>query len=70
MALYRCGQPGCRGHHTFSESCSTAAIPDYPVLTAFEKLLESQPLSPVSADTPAPVAAPVKTRAYSAYWRE
>ena len=71
MALYLCGQPGCKGHHTFSENCSAAVVPDYPALTAFQNLLDSQPLAPIPDDAPArkpPTAG--KARLYSAYWRE
>ncbi|MBL8155220.1 MAG: hypothetical protein JNM70_13635 [Anaerolineae bacterium] len=50
MALYHCGQPNCRGHHSFAIDCSAAAGYDYPALVAFQV---APVLQPIAAETPA-----------------
>ncbi len=50
MALYHCGQPNCRGHHSFAIDCSTASGYDYPALAAFQN---APALQPVAVEVPA-----------------
>ncbi len=42
--LYNCGEPGCKGHKSFSETCSTAstvATGEFPALKPFLDLNRS-----------------------------
>ena len=70
MALYHCGHPDCQGHQSFSQNCASAVVADYPALTAFQKLLDSQPLTPVKDEIPVRVPKTTAARSYSLYWRE
>ena len=56
MAQYFCGEKGCKGHHTFSENCSSIVplVADYPSLLPFIQGIaeeETQPYEPVTDDT-------------------
>lgn len=56
MAMYYCGEAGCKGHHSFAANCSgsLSVVPDYPALLPFIQGLveeETQPMQPVQAET-------------------
>ena len=55
MSLYYCGENGCKGHHSFSETCSSIVkvVDDYAGLVPFIQGVaeeETQPLEPVKTD--------------------
>ena len=65
MALYFCGENGCKGHHSFAATCSSTVVvvPDYPALQPFIEAIgeeETQPMEPVQVD-----AQPEKAHAQS-----
>jgi len=65
MTMYYCGEKGCKGHHTFSENCSSIVkvVNDYPALLPFIQGIgeeETQPFEPIQSEPP-----PQKTRGQS-----
>ena len=55
MSLYYCGESGCKGHHSFSETCSSIVkvVDDYAGLVPFIQGVveeETQPFEPIKAD--------------------
>ena len=55
MSLYYCGQSGCKGHHSFSETCAdiVKVVNDYAGLVPFIQGIaeeETQPIEPVQPD--------------------
>lgn len=55
MAIYFCGETGCKGHHTFSQDCASivTAVQDYPALIPFIQAIgedDTQPYEPVQVE--------------------
>jgi hypothetical protein len=55
MSLYYCGESGCKGHHSFSETCADIVkeVRDYAPLMPFIQGIgeeETQPFEPIKAD--------------------
>ena len=57
MSLYYCGESGCKGHHSFSETCSSIVkvVDDYAGLVPFIQGQwigeeETQPFVPIKTD--------------------
>ncbi len=55
MGIYKCNHPKCKGHDTFSKSCSEPIIQDYPPLHRFIELLETQSMEALSEQPTEPV---------------
>ena len=72
MALYVCGELGCKGHHSFAATCSgsVALVADYPALQPFIEAIgeeETQPMLPVQLETQPEKAHGQSTAAIKAY---
>jgi hypothetical protein len=72
MALYFCGETGCKGHHSFAATCSgtVAVVADYPALQPFIEAIgeeETQPMEPVEVETLPEKARGQSTPAIKAY---
>lgn len=55
MSLYKCGESGCKGHHSFSETCADIVkeVRDYAGLMPFIQGIgeeETQPFEPIKGD--------------------
>ena len=54
MSMYYCGETGCKGHHSFAETCSDLkTVRDYPGLLPFIQGIneeETQPYQPVELE--------------------
>ncbi|MEO8610374.1 MAG: hypothetical protein ABI690_20935 [Chloroflexota bacterium] len=55
MSLYYCGESGCKGHHSFSETCSSVVkvVDDYAGLVPFIQGIgeeETQPFVPIKSN--------------------
>ena len=72
MSLYYCGESGCKGHHSFSETCSSIVkvVNDYAGLVPFIQGIaeeETQPIEPIKTEDTAKARGQVtqEMRAYS-----
>ena len=55
MSLYYCGESGCKGHHSFSETCSSMVkvVNEYAGLVPFIQGVgeeETQPFEPIQPE--------------------
>jgi hypothetical protein len=55
MSLYYCGESGCKGHHSFAETCSSIVkvVNDYAGLVPFIQGIveeETQPFEPIQSE--------------------
>lgn len=72
MALYFCGEIGCKGHHSFAATCSSivVVVPDYSALKPFIEAIgeeETQPMQPVQVEPEPEKARAQSTPAIKAY---